>query len=228
MITMADPYPTASLLPCQGAGRSGGGGTASAGFARLSAWISSVQVGRSGNGEPDRLSKTYGYALGRHSRESEGAGGGGGLTFTAPADEGNSGGLHQRWQGYWSDHGSVSGQAGYAAPSVAARFVLEGWGIILDGSRRSLPQGKAGEVQNKSAELLRTARLQSEGKDFKGAWRLTQQALEVDPTPETFRLQNQVAMAWLRNLVREVGPRRNLYRGGGSGTARLLSGCDQQ
>ena len=123
------------------------------------------------------------------------------LTFTAPADEGNSGGPLIRDGKVIGVITEVSGQAGYAAPSVAARFVLEGWGIILDGSRRSLPQGKPGEVQNKSAELLRTARLQNEGKDFKGAWRLTQQALEVDPTPETFRLQNQVAMAWLRNLV---------------------------
>ena len=155
---------------------------------------------------------------------------GGELTFTAAADEGNSGGPLIKDGKAIGVITEVAGQFGYAAPAVTVRFALQGWDAPL-GEARPESLDKQGEPGYEAGQLLRMAKLQSGNRDFDGAWSLIEDALKVQQSPEGLQAQTELAMAWLRNNAANQGAKATavvdkvlpaVFRGA-AGTDRALA-----
>jgi tetratricopeptide (TPR) repeat protein len=127
----------------------------------------------------------------------------------------------------------VAGQFCTAAPAILVRLTLEGWGVSLQQPPQAAVKEKP--VQNaKATELLKTAQLQSENGDFRNAWRLVEQAAEIEPNAEMLRWQAELAMKWLRRLVIKEGEtfgavvdrvQGTLYRGATGDDPSLAADC---
>jgi tetratricopeptide (TPR) repeat protein len=121
------------------------------------------------------------------------------IVFSPASEEGNSGGPLIKDGKVIGVVTEVSGQYGYATPASIAVLTLKGWPGVLP--EVSLSENPAADPPGKISELLVSAKLRTEDGDYAGAWKLTEQARELQPDlPLVQETQIQLAMRWLRNI----------------------------
>jgi tetratricopeptide (TPR) repeat protein len=116
------------------------------------------------------------------------------IVFSPASEEGNSGGPLIKDGKVIGVVTESSGQYGYATPASIVILTLKGW-------PGSLSENSVTDPPKKISELLAAANLLTETGDYSGAWKLTEQARELQPDlPQVQETQIQLAMRWLRNI----------------------------